>query len=134
MNNTSFLRKGLYAAIFLVLIISTGFFIKLGNAGSNSIYELYPTKNIYNFLKLNTKTGQISQVQYSMKDDGSRCEVVVNAQPLADEMLSEKGRFKLYSTENIYNFLLLDRNTGRVWQVQWHIDHDKRGIVAEITK
>ena len=29
------------------------------------------------------------------------------------------GRFKLYKTQNMWNFLLLDTRTGRVWQSQY---------------
>lgn len=30
------------------------------------------------------------------------------------------GRFNLYTTENIYNFLLFDQLAGRTYQVQWN--------------
>ena len=29
-------------------------------------YRLYPTENVFNFIKLNTTNGQLTQVQYSM--------------------------------------------------------------------
>lgn len=32
-------------------------------------YKLYPTQNMYNFLLLDTKTGQIEQIQWSMKSE-----------------------------------------------------------------
>lgn len=41
------------------------------------------------------------------------------------------GRFSLQSTDNIYNFILLDNVTGRTWQVQWNFEEDKR-LVIEI--
>ena len=50
------------------------------------------------------------------------------------ESASEVGRFKLSPTHNMYNFLLLDQITGQVWQVQWHIEDDKRGIIGEIKR
>jgi hypothetical protein len=40
------------------------------------------------------------------------------------------GRFKLFPTENIYNFLLLDQIGGSVYQVQWSFELKNRGIVA----
>lgn len=40
---------------------------------------------------------------------------------------SLKNRFKLYPTENIYNFLELDTKTGRVWQLQWDMDSGNEG-------
>jgi hypothetical protein len=41
---------------------------------------------------------------------------------------AKPGRFTLYSTENIYNFMLLDQEDGRSWQVQWSIEQEKRLI------
>tara|TARA_B110000902_G_scaffold202997_1_gene230645 strand:- start:316 stop:900 length:585 start_codon:yes stop_codon:yes gene_type:complete len=41
--------------------------------------------------------------------------------------IERNGRFFLYPTTNIYNFILLDQIDGRTWQVQWNIDKDKRG-------
>ena len=48
---------------------------------------------------------------------------------MAQEHLSFKGRFELYSTQNIYNFILLDRIDGKVWQVQWPFDEENRAVV-----
>ena len=38
------------------------------------------------------------------------------------------GRFKLYKTKNMYNFIMVDVIDGRTWQVQWNIDEDKRVV------
>jgi len=97
------------------------------------IYELYPTQNMWTFLKLNTETGQIWQVQYYVGNDYSkRCQVPLNLTPLATE--KKPGRFCLKETQNMYNFLLLDKETGDVWQIQWSMESEKRGIVDEIRK
>lgn len=42
------------------------------------------------------------------------------------ERISQNGRFKLYPTDNMYNFIMVDVIDGRTWQVQWNIDYDKR--------
>lgn len=52
------------------------------DASGARLYELYPTQNIYTFLKLNTKTGQITQLQYSISANDDRMELNVNTQPL----------------------------------------------------
>lgn len=36
------------------------------------------------------------------------------------------GRFELYATNNMYQFILLDTETGRTWQVQWNTEYNKR--------
>ena len=40
--------------------------------------------------------------------------------------IAQNGRFKLYPTDNSYNFIMVDVINGRTWQVQWNIDDDKR--------
>ena len=40
--------------------------------------------------------------------------------------IAQNGRFKLYPTGNMYNFVMVDVIDGRTWQVQWNIDYDKR--------
>lgn len=93
---------------------------------SNAKYRLFQTNNRWTFLKLNTSNGVITHVQYST--DGKSMEYSLNPTPLVVDELAKPGRFFLYPTENTYNFLLLDQEDGRVWQVQWNIDADKRGI------
>lgn len=41
----------------------------------------------------------------------------------------ENGRFTLYPTNNIYNFILLDQIDGRMWQVQWSLKEKNRGLI-----
>ena len=96
-------------------------------------YKLYPTENMWTFLELETFTGKIWQVQYSVS--GDRFKVPVNSVDLSFDFtgdLQYAGRFELYSTQNMYNFLLLDRENGQVWQIQWSTDPDKRGLVGAI--
>jgi hypothetical protein len=82
-------------------------------------YRLFRTQNVYMFLLLDTRTGQISQVQWSTKDE-SRFSSSLNPKPLVQD--GKSGRFTLYPTQNIFNFLLLDQETGNSWQVQWGKD------------
>lgn len=88
-------------------------------------YRLFETSNIYTFLKLDTRTGKIWQVQWSA--DENRFTVPLNTNVLVAE--GKAGRFTLYPTTNIYNFILLDQETGDTWQVQWGIKEDTRLIV-----
>lgn len=128
-----FVKKASWFIVLSLLFISSfcvGCSAEVQN--SNSVYELYPTTNIYNFLKLNTSDGRITQVQYGINNDGARFECSLNSLPLVDASQAQNGRFKLYPTQNIYTFLLLDTINGRTWQVQWSIDEDRRGIIGEI--
>jgi len=99
----------------------------------NATYQLFPTQNYWTFIKLDTRNGKMWQVHFSIKDDNNTGELVLNSLPLVfDEEKEVNGRFTLYPTENIYNFLLLDQIDGLVYQVQWSVDSDKRGIVSVI--
>lgn len=92
-------------------------------------FELYETQNMWTFIKLNTATGEIWQVQYAINDDNSRFETVLNDRPLVvTSNPNEKipGRFSLYPTKNMYNYILLDQTDGRTWQVQWSFDPENR--------
>ena len=40
--------------------------------------------------------------------------------------IAKNGRFKLYATDNIYNFIMVDTINGETYQVQWNIDKNKR--------
>ena len=92
------------------------------NAVNN--YLLYPTTNIYTFLKLDTRNGKIWQVQYSM--DENEFEVVLNSKALVPA--GKPGQFALYTTTNNWTFILLDTVNGNVWHVQWSQEPDNRGI------
>jgi len=93
-----------------------------------AIYQLFPTQNIWTFIKLDTRNGKMWQVHFSVSDE-NKGELVLNSLPLVSEENETKGRFTLYPTENMYNFLLLDQINGTVVQVQWSLDAKKRGIV-----
>ena len=96
--------------------------------GTEARYELFPTDNIWTFLKLDTRSGKIWQVQYSVKDD-NRGEIILNNKILAPLESKENGRFTLYPTKNLYNFILLDQKNGKMWQVQWSPEDENRGII-----
>lgn len=94
-------------------------------------YQLYPTQNMWTFLKLDTLTGQIWQVQFSIEGDAYRFETVLSSKDITDELKLEKivGRYILYPTQNTYNFILLDQITGYTYQVQWNRDIANRVVI-----
>ncbi len=99
----------------------------IGSVEDVGKYKLYPTENMWTFLKLNTQTGQIYQLQYSVKDNNYG-EAVVSGWKLNAGEPEQNGRFELYPTENLYTFLLLDKNTGAVYQVHWSLKAGNRGL------
>ena len=90
-------------------------------------YRLFPTQNIWTFIRLNTRNGRMKQVQFGMEDD-RRLIANLNSEALVTSDKEVNDRFTLYPTQNIYTFILLDQFDGRAWQVQWSIDPENRGI------
>lgn len=90
-------------------------------------FLLFPTQNIHIFLKLNTRTGEVYMDQFSLERK-EQIEIKINSfyYPLVSKEEESNGRFFLYPTTNIYNFMLIDQIDGRVWQVQWSFEEDKR--------
>lgn len=88
-------------------------------------FRLFRTQNIHTFLKLDTRTGQVWQVQWST--DGNSGIWPINLRMLSTN--KTPGRFSLFPTDNIFNFLLLDQEDGRQWQVQWSLNDKERLIV-----
>ena len=107
-------------------------FVPLISFGQEDIerFKLYPTTNMWTFLELDTATGLVWQVQYSVDNVNESFKTVLNDIVLNDsEQLN--GRWKLYPTQNMYQFLLVDVMGGAVIQIQWSTD-DNRGIVGYI--
>lgn len=95
---------------------------------SNESYKLFPTNNIWTFIKLDTRNGKMWQVQYDVSGN-NRFEVELNTRDLTYGGADENGRFTLYPTNNTYNFILLDQKKGYVWQVQWSQNKEERLIL-----
>ena len=91
-------------------------------------YQLFPTQNIWTFIKLDTRNGKMWQVQFGL-NGLNRMETVLTPSPLMlDGAPAIKGRYNLYPTENIFNFILLDQIDGYVYQVQWSQNEENRRI------
>ena len=88
-------------------------------------YKIYKTENIYHHIKLDTGTGRVWQVQFGVNVE-KMTNIIDDESLLFDYENIIAGRFELYPTDNMYNFILLDTETGRTWKVQWHTNPDKR--------
>ncbi len=94
---------------------------------SNITFRLFSTSNMYTFIKLNTRNGQMWQVQWDTKS--SQFETPLSLITRVTKEEENNGRFFLYPTTNIYNFILLDQIDGRAWQVQWSIEEKERMVI-----
>ena len=91
------------------------------------VYRLFSTQNKWTYIKLNTRNGQMWQVQW-YTESKSRFTSTLSDISLVNKDEEKNGRFFLYPTTNIYNFILLDKVDGRTWQVQWGKEEDRAVI------
>lgn len=89
-------------------------------------YKVYPTENMYTSLLLDTATGEVDAIQIGLGDNESTL-YLVSEPVLGDHVVLINGKFELYPTKNMYNFILLDTSSGIAYQVQWHTEKSKRG-------
>lgn len=94
-----------------LIIIFTLFLSFIGNAQT---YKFYQTDNINNQLRLNTKTGEVYQIQ----NDGK---IFVVHSPTNHD-IEIANRYALYKTKNMWTYILLDKFSGKLWQCQYSID------------
>lgn len=92
------------------------------------VYKLFPTQNMWNFIKLDTRSGQMWQVQFGLEKK-TRFVTNLNTVPLNFDNKEINGRFTLYPTQNTWNFILIDQLEGSTWQVQWSTEADSRSIM-----
>lgn len=116
--------------IFLCLLMSLtavlGFSNTLDDSEQSQRFELYPTQNTFNFLKLDKKTGKIYQVQWSLEGE-KEFSITLNGIDLS-QFSTDGNCFKLYPTKNMWQFILLDGASGRAWHVQWGFEEKNRWI------
>lgn len=91
-------------------------------------FRLFKTENMWTFIRLNTRTGQMEQLQYDVDGD-NRGYAIINIFSLVEKDKEVNGRFTLYPTQNMYTFILLDQIDGTAWQVQWSTDPEKRLVI-----
>ena len=94
---------------------------------SGVVYRLFSTRNMYNFIKLNTRNGKMWQVQWGTESK-YRFETILSDISRVEVDEERNGRFFLYPTTNLYNFILLDQTDGRAWQVQWSMKSSERMV------
>jgi len=101
------------------------------NTSLKGRYKLYQTENIYTLLQLDTKTGKIEQVQWSLDSDKEGT-ITINNDDLSWGYGYGSGSFELYPTKNMYQFILIDKTDGRKWHVQWGTSGDQSRWIRRI--
>ena len=83
-------------------------------------YKLYPTFNMWTYLKLDTQTGRVSMLQFSTNSPSEEGEVYIGC-PMEIYVGSDaqNGRYELYPTTNLWTFLMIDQINGNTYHIQW---------------
>lgn len=84
-------------------------------------YNLNETQNMRTFIMLDSFTGKAWQIQFSTKGTDYMFYTPINRVSLSypSSLDNWRDRFQLFQTQNMWNFILLDSYTGRLWQVQF---------------
>lgn len=94
-------------SLLVIFIALLGFITKA------QTFKFYQTDNIHNQLRLNTKTGEVYQIQA----DGQKFLVHVEETPTNEKV----NRYMLEKTKNMWTYILLDKFTGKLWQCQYSV-------------
>jgi hypothetical protein len=95
-------------------------------------YRMFRTENVWTNLLLDTRTGKVWQVSITVDKDGQSIKLPINAEPLVEPRSTRDGRFSLYTTGNMWNWILLDQEDGRVWQCQFSLKSSEERFLARI--
>ena len=72
------------------------------NVGATVNFKLYPTANVYTFIKLDTRSGVLSQVHYAINEDEAEVRLGKPVFIEGDSTDMVAGRFELYPTTNMW--------------------------------
>ena len=96
------------------------------------VYEIYMTQNVYNFLVLNSQTGNVFQCQWG---ENSMCLEILPSEKAKKNIqagVRSLNRFKLYPTQNMWTYIMLDTVYGAVYHVQFTTKGDEYRFIQTI--
>ena len=121
------MRKHTILAILIFLNINLFAQVQIEENGNYiKKYSISPTIHWSYLIKLNTRNGQIWQIELNHKKT-NQFEIPATNLPLVEKTNEVDNRFKLFPADH-YNFLLLDQINGKIWQYTWDIRLEKNKI------
>ena len=91
--------------------------VSLSEESNSRRYSLHQTNNIWNFILVDSFTGKLWQVQFSLESSSERQCIPINEIELASGR--EKSCFSIVPMSSMYQFYLVDNDTGEMWKFQW---------------
>jgi len=90
-------------------------------------FKIYKTEDMNTMLELDTKTGVVKQIHWALKTDEEKV-YTINPNNLSESAELGPGVFELYATNNMYQFILINKMNGSKWHIQWGDDKEHRWI------
>lgn len=86
-------------------------------------FQLYETKNMWNFILLDSYNGRLWQVQYSTESIDYRFCIPIND----TELVANKWRsvFSIQPLVSMYQYYLINESNGDMWKFQWSTKGDE---------
>ncbi len=88
-------------------------------------YSLYETKNMWNYILLDNFSGKLWQCQYSVDANSHRGCITINNKALSS---TNRSKFTIEPMTSMFQFYLVNQDSGEMWQFQWNFNEDYRWI------
>jgi len=85
-------------------------------------YVLYKTRNMWTYILLDTFSGKLWQCQYSTEGTEYILSVAINPYSLS---FTEYSKFTIQPMTSMYQYYLIDEETGDMWKFQWTTEGDE---------
>ncbi|HEY5122524.1 MAG TPA: hypothetical protein VIK14_02185, partial [Ignavibacteria bacterium] len=85
-------------------------------------YALYKTENMWTYILLDKFSGKLWQCQYSVQGTEYISSVVINPNELSS---SQSNKFTIKPMTSMFQFYLINDETGDMWQFQWSTEGDE---------
>ena len=94
-------------------------------------FVLYETENIWTFILLDSFNGRLWQCQFSVNGTEYTMTVPINLFPLTST-LNHKSVFTIQPMVSMFQFYLINDDTGDMWQFQWSTQGDDYRWIKKI--
>lgn len=85
-------------------------------------FQMFATQNMWTFILLDSYNGRLWQVQYSTQDFDNLFCIPINKYELVEN--NEMGIFSIQPLTSMYQYYLINDNTGDMWKFQWSTKGD----------
>lgn len=85
-------------------------------------YALYKTENLWTYILLDKFSGKLWQCQYSVQGTEYISSWVINSTELSS---SQGNKFSIQPMTSMFQFYLINDETGDMWQFQWSTKGDE---------